>query len=205
MKDPKDLLSSRQLLVEGQDDKCFFDSLLRYMGVSDIQIQDIGGKNELSRFLKAFVVSSGFKDKVTSIGIIRDADNDASSAFKSVCSSLKSAKLPVPKKPVKPTRASKTNPKVSVFVLPDNSDKGMLETLCLSAVNDDPAMKCVEEYFGCLKNEGLKVKNLHKAKLQTFLASRKTTDSRLGIAAEKGYLKLEDPAYKQVVKYLRLL
>nr|MBC8183594.1 hypothetical protein [candidate division KSB1 bacterium] len=52
------------LAVEGDDEINFFDSLLKYLGISDIEIRKVGGKDQFKNKLPALVESSGFFDNV---------------------------------------------------------------------------------------------------------------------------------------------
>jgi len=53
----------------------------------------------------------------------------------------------------------------------------MLEDVCLQSVENDPAMCCVEEYFGCLKKRLSELRqNLSKARVRSFLVSREVLE-----------------------------
>lgn len=83
----------------------------------------------------------------------------------------------------------------------------MLEDLCLAAVADDPAMNCVDEYFSCLgeQNVSLRESAIPKARLHAFLASRERPGLRLGEAAEKNDIPLDSPVFEPVTEFLRQL
>ena len=85
------------LVVEGKQDLMFFNALVRYLAISNIQVKDIGGKTQLSSRLQNVKLSSNFED-IVAIGIIRDADSSSKAEFQSVCAALKKADLPIPKK-----------------------------------------------------------------------------------------------------------
>ncbi len=139
------------------------DTLLAHATTSDIQIQDFGGIGDLRHFLRALTGTAAFQQNtVTSLGIVRDAEDNAADAFRRVQRDLTAARLPVPSVPNQP--AGK-NPRVSVFILPDNKEPGMLETLCLAAVADDPVMPCIETYLKCVQQHAAAPpQNLPKAK-----------------------------------------
>ena len=186
---------ARQLLVEGQSAKVFITALLGYLGIDSIQVHDFGGVNDLSRFLKTFTAVSGFQQKVLAVGIIRDAERlDASSARQSILSALKSALLPLP--------GESSSPRTVVYILPDDKNPGMLETLCLRSVQADPAMLCVDQFMACLLENAASPGNPDKAKLQAFLASRPKFVAQLGEAAHKGYWPWDDPAFSGIKQFL---
>ena len=120
------------------------------------------------------------------MGVIRDADKDPKAAFQSVKDALKAAGLPIPRKPMNP---SKGPPKINVLIVPSTNNKGELEDLCLEAVVCEPAMACTEEFFNCLhqKEASILEKDLSKAKVRVFLASQENPTLPLGLAARKGY------------------
>lgn len=188
------------LAVEGHDAFQFFKALLRQLSLlTDIEIRNFGGVDDLSDFLNLLIITPGF-DRVTSLGIVRDAETNADSAFQSVRGKLAMAALSVPEHPVS---IADGNPKVSVFILPDCENPGMLETLCLRAVSDDMGMACVEEYFNCTKSQGLALpSNMPKAQVQAFLASKPRPGLLLGQAAHEGYWPWDHPALDKIKQFL---
>jgi|GEM_PF-1950074 len=99
---PLRIKEERLLIVEGRDEEEFFSALLEKLKINEIQVLGIGGKSLLKDRLKALKIDSQWK-KVSSLGIMRDADQNPEGAFQSVCSALKNAGLPVPKKVMEPT------------------------------------------------------------------------------------------------------
>jgi len=203
MPDPREIIEAKQLVVEGKDTGAFFEAFMDVMGVTGIQIQNFGGVRELSVFLKALCIMPGFKAQVTSLGIVRDAETNPVAAFRSVCGALNGVGLPTPAQPLVPVGQS---PRVCVLILPDAATPGMLETVLLRAVADDPAMECVDRYFRCVGQQtGSLPANMPKAQIQAFLASRPRPGLLTGYAARAGYLGLDSPAYDDVRQFLQAL
>ena len=146
---PDDIHQPKQLLVEGKDAKVFFIEFLKALDISDIQVQDFGGVNELTGFLGQLRKNANFRKMVTSLGIVRDAESDSIGAFQSVQTSLQKASLPVPSNLTIPTN---TSLKVNIFILPGNNSPGMLETLLLQAVSSDPAVNCIDSFIECIES-----------------------------------------------------
>ena len=138
-----------------------------------------------------------------SLGVVRDADCDPNAAFQSVCSALQGAQLP---EPSQPEIFEGNRPQVGILVLPDAKTAGMLEALCLKSVVGDPAMSCIQEYFNCVEQQlGSSPKNVNKARVQAFLASRPEHVAHLGLGALKGYWSWKDTAFDHVKQFLRTL
>ena len=115
---PKIILQKPKLLiVEGKDDECFFCALIDYLKIEDIQSAG-GGKNQIRGQLQAIVKDDDF-NKVTSLGAIRDANNNPDDAFKSVINALKAAGLTAPKRPF---IAIDGSPKVAVMIIPSHKE-----------------------------------------------------------------------------------
>ena len=179
-----DIISSNKVLaVEGKDEAIFFDALLQYVGISDVDIQSVGGKRQFKNKLPALVRMSGFSE-VDILAVVRDADNDANAAFQSIREILRKEKLEPPNRP---NQFSQGRPLVGIYIMPGNSDTGMLEDLCLKTVKNHPAMKCVVDFVNCVKKLDDPPNNITKAKAQVFLAAMPQIAREVGIGAQKGY------------------
>ena len=195
MRNLQQIEKENQLLVEGNDQKNFFEGLAKDLSL-DIQVQDFGGVKELRGELGAFVKSPHFHI-VKSVGIVRDAEADALAAFQSVRSSLEQAHLSVP------TTAGQRydgdgSPTVSVLILPDNKSPGMLETLLCQTLTPD--MKdCIHAFFECTK---ISIKNKDKACAFAYLATRSKPRHSVGGAAKSGDWDLNHEAFKDVRAFL---
>lgn len=200
----REIEKRKLLVVEGKEDERFFAELLRCLQIEDIQILPVGGKSFIYTNLSALKTRRGFP-QLLSLGIVRDADDNPSSAFQSVCGALEKAGLPVPEAPLITTE---TKPRVTVLVLPGKDCPGVLEDICLEAVKEDSAIPCVEEYFRCLGKKGITLPSpvaISKAKVHTFLSSKKDPEKRLGEAAEAGYWPWENSAFNIIKQFLQVL
>lgn len=196
---------SKLLVVEGRDAVVFFEALLEHLQLSEIvEIRDMRSVGELTNRLHALKNMSGFAENVISLGIIRDAEaKGIKPAFDSVCNSLRQNGFSVP---TRPAEVADGTPRISVFILPNCQGAGMLEDLCLQAVAGDPAILCVEQYFECLRGQGLALpNNLSKARVHAFLASRAKPDLLVGQAADTGYWNLDSPVYEPLKQFLQAL
>ena len=204
MPKPREIAFAKQLLVEGKDEEVFFGALLAHLGLGAvIQVQDYGGVNELPGFLRQFVVAPNFIQNVDAVGVIRDAETNADGAFQSVRDALGRAGLAVPNAP---EVFADARPRVAVMVLPHAAAAGMLETVCLAAVGDDPVMPCVREYLACVARTTSETpSNTDKAMLHAFLSSRQKPDLLLGQAAHAGYFPWASPAFCAMKQFLKAI
>lgn len=199
------ITATKLIAVEGKDELNLLSALKDQLGMDNIEIRPLGGKYSFSTKLKSLVITPGFIS-VLSLGVIRDANSNASATFQSVCAALRNVGLPVPTKPLSPAKVDEDKPQVVVLIVPHGASKGMLEDICLQSVGEDPAMTCVEAYFECLKRNLSKLpSNLSKAKVHAFLSSRDQPDLRLGDAAQAGYWPWTHQAFTQVKQFLSLL
>ncbi|MBI4772182.1 MAG: hypothetical protein HY784_17625 [Chloroflexi bacterium] len=192
------------LVGEGVEEVRFLRAFLTHLQIKDVQVEHYGGKSGLAAYLKALTgpPRSGFRE-VTTLGITRDADADWTTAFQSVGDVLGKLGLSVP---TAPGLFATGSPRVGVLILPGNNEPGMLEDLCLAAVEDDPGMPCVDEYLECVGARAARQPgNPAKARVHAWLASQVRPDLRLGEAAEKGYWPWESPAFDPLERFLRNL
>ena len=119
------------LLVEGNDDLRFFGAMSKHLAINGIEISSYNGKDNLRNDLAERVRNPDFPS-VTSLGIVRDADNSSQSAFDSVAGSLRRAGMPTPYGPMAPIERGGL--RISVLILPPDDEEGELENVCLRSV-----------------------------------------------------------------------
>ena len=196
----EEIKSEIQLLVEGNDQRNFFEAFIDHLSLENIQIQNFGGVNELRNFLPAFVNMPNFQI-VQSLGIVRDAETSAGSAFQSVQSSLRNAGLPVPDSPAKRTGIS---PAVTVLILPGDSRSGMLETLLCESFADTSVDHCIDEFFTCVENlPDVSIKNPYKARANAYLTTKPDPHVSVGVAAKNKYWNLDHSVFGNVRDFLQ--
>ncbi len=191
-----------QLLVEGKDGRNWFLALVRHMGVEEgVQVQNYRSVSELRSFLQMFARAPGFVN-VTAVGIVRDAEEKpASDALARVRGALEYAGLPAPSVP---DTIADGPPRVSVLILPDGTNPGMLESLLSETVKGTPVADCIDEFLKCAERDGgSQIKRPDKAFAHAFLATRPDPHVSVGVAAQKRYWDLDHPALDGVRSFLR--
>jgi hypothetical protein len=109
-------IESRKILaVEGKDEYEFFDALFKHMDIVDVRIEEVGGKDQFKDKLPALVRSSGFSENVENFAVVRDADQNANSAFRSIRNILIKEGLEPPNDK---NQFSRNNPNVGIYIMP---------------------------------------------------------------------------------------
>ena len=190
------------LLVEGKDECHFFSSLFEKISIENVKVYDVGGKDKFSKTIARFVKIEGFSE-VTKLGFVRDAEeNLAKSAFDSICNDLDNNNIPKPKNIGKVEKVN--NMKIGIFIMPNNKDAGMLETLCLQSIKNEHCQNEMEAYIECLRRfykDNVSF-NFAKAMSQVYLASKVPLVNSLGLGAEKGYWNFNDPLFNEIKSFL---
>lgn len=187
-----EITKSKLLLVEGKDEIAFFQSLLKKYNLrDDTQIIEAGGVERFKSELPALINRTGFSDNVTSIALIRDADTNFDAAFQSACAVLANNGFSVPQKAQNFSNEGEI--KVGIFIMPGTPEDGtMLEDLCLKTKCEDPVMNCIDQFFECVKSNVTEPpRNLAKAKVQVYLATKPKIVNSLGLGAQKSYWDLD--------------
>lgn len=209
-------ITTRLLLVEGNDDLRFFRALSRSIGTDDVVVDTYNGKRNLGNDLSDRVRSPAFQ-AVSSLGIVRDADDSSQAAFDSVTGSLRRVNLPTPDAPA--MQIEQDGLRVSVLILPPGAEQGELENVCLSSIEGAPDLQCVESYFNCLSKiePSISANQIAKARVHSYLAigpvhttddgsiTRRRPALRLGEAAEAGVWDWNSPSFVQLVAFLHNL
>ena len=200
-----------QLLVEGRDERSFFEAFLDHLQIADVQLQVLDGKDRLRESLEVLAGATGFRT-VKSIGIVRDADGSAAAAFQSIQTSLRNvnrvvrtwsgAEFPVPDHPEQRAGAGLS---VSALILPGDGEKGMLETLLCRTFAGAEMECCIDAFLRCAEESGSPIHRRDKSRAHAWLATRQDPHVSVGHAARKGYWDFEHEAFDGVRRFLRAL
>ncbi len=201
---PPPITLSKLLVVEGDTPMHFFEALLRHLKLADqIEIRNFRGIGDLKTFIIDLARSAEFQRLVTSVGVVRDAENDSRSACQSVEDALAAAGLTPQRVPPIGT---------AIFILPDNQRPGMIETLCMEAVASDStlvdAFGCVQEFFACLHQRQVSLPadiTFAKHHAQAYLATRSQVQLFPGLAAYRGYWPWDNPVFNSLRQFLQSL
>ena len=189
----KKIEKPKLIIGEGKEDFLFFYSLIKHLEINDIQVDFYNGKNNLNNYFKTLHLKPGFSN-LYSLGITRDADQSFDTASQSIDNSIIQNQL-----------NEKKNLTIKKFIFPDNSSSGMLEDLCLRAI-DDSDIGCITDFFQCInKNKNIKPTEFSKAKIHAWLSSQVKPDKRLGEAAQAGYIDWNHPNFNPLINFIKSL
>jgi hypothetical protein len=199
---PLELDKPKLLIGEGKDEELIFGALLSHLKIYDVKVENYRGKHKLLDYLDALKVRPGFASLI-SLGITRDADIDALSAFTSVSNHLSNRGFATP---ASSGNVEAGTPNFGVMILPDGQQPGMLEDLCLAALRTDSLIQCIDEYFECVRaNKGQPPNQISKARIHAWLAAQDPPDLRLGEAAQRGFIDWDSPSFDQLRNFLTAL
>ena len=201
-----ELTADRLLLVEGRDEinllRALIKTCLQDAG-QRIQILAVGGKDNFRPNLRAIKVAAQSGPPLRAIGIVRDADENPNDSLVSVCNSLRNVGY---EPPAAHAEFSNDTPAIGVFIVPDGSQRGVVETLCRRSVEDEDAAQCADEYLACLKNRNaLQSKDADKTFAHAYLAATRNPVARVGEGALQGVWNFQSPAFAPLVQFVRTL
>ncbi len=203
MPQPTAIKSAIQLIVEGNDQRNFFEAFTSHLSIANVQIQNFGGVTQLRDFLEGFVGATGFRETVQSLGIVRDAEISAGGAFQSVQSALSNAALPVPDSPAERTD---TSPAVTVLILPGDNRQGMLETLLCESFADTSVEHCIDDFFKCVESlPDMSIERSDKARAHAYLTTKPNPHFSVGVAAKNDYWNLDHSVFSTVRDFLQMI
>jgi len=201
-----EIQSRKVIFVEGNDDKNFFDILLKKQNMLNVSVLPINGKDQFNKVLPDIKELPNFTE-VTHLAIVRDKDQD--DAFKSIINIFhKKMGFSLENLPAENGKFAKGKPKIGVFIMPGNSIDGcMLEDLCLKTIENHPAIGCVNDFVSCLQrtDNPPNLKNISKIKTQAFLAAQEEVVNSLGRGAQKDYWDLDSPCLEELKTFLNHL
>ena len=194
--------TDRVLLVEGPDDK---HTVLNLCGVSSnmprFSILDKEGKDNLLKSVRGEILAEGR----VAVGIMLDANDDLKARWRSVAGRLRDADIQPPEAPAPTGIIIEGNPRVGVWLMPDNQSCGELENFVERMIPcDDTVWPLSQDYIDGIPDADRKFtkgKTL-RAKVHAWLAAREHP-RRMGSAIGAGDLNADVELSKRFVSWLR--
>lgn len=194
------------LLVEGRDEVNLFERFVQHCLDDDaqsVQVLEVGGKDQFRRRLTLIVADARTRPTLRAIGVVRDADDSAQNTFQSVRDGIRSVGY---EPPGAHAEFSNAVPSIGVFIVPDGSRGGAIETLCRNSVQTEGAANCVDEYLACLTRHGaLRSRNEDKTFTHAYLAALEDPTARVGEGALQGVWDFRSPAFADLSRFIQAL
>lgn len=193
--EPRRIEKSGLILGEGIDEVEFLGAILKHLELGDVDVFEYGGKAKLGVYLQELPNRTGFS-RLRRLCITRDVDHPDDPRYtpvESILESIRGAMQPHPvPAAVEQIVGERSDLQIGIFLMPGQRADGALEDLCLEMIADDPASKCLDEFFLCLDTSGTprpRTRAMHaKARIHAWLASREVADlARLGLATKGDY------------------
>ena len=192
------------LLVEGQDDKHVVRHLCNKLGPrAEFCCRDSGSKGQLLEAISVEVKSRGR----LALGIVMDADDDVLASWEAIGYQLRGENIFLPRHPELGGTVIDSDPRVGVWLMPNNSTPGELENFVTKLVpKGDPVWPLAEQYINEIPGEHRQFKEgkIPRAKLHAWLATRKEP-RKMGLAVKANGLNAEAPIAVQFTDWLRAL
>lgn len=193
----------RVLLVEGPNDMHVVAHLWRrYRGIDpNFCISVKGSVEKLLQSIRGEILN----DERTAVGILLDADDFPINRWQSVDDRLKKAEITHQCNPTPSGIIIESNPRVGVWLMPDNQNPGELEDFIKAMIpSNDPVWPLSESYIDGIPQENRKFaagKTL-RAKVNAWLATRE--DPRpMGMAINAGDLDVKAQLASNFVNWLQ--
>lgn len=202
-----------KLLVEGPDDLFVIARLREVNQLEDnVFIKPCGSVEKAIELFRVLIEKQAVANRI--LGIVIDADSNLAGRWQRISQILIESKkynVPdiLPKEGLVLLPNDAEDPKIGVWVMPDNQLNGMLEDfLAMLAVNDSELLDEVNATLKTVEDKGLsRYKAVHKAKarIHTFLAWQEEPGTTMGNAIAKSYLKADSEQAVIFVDWLRSL
>jgi len=195
---------NQKLLVEGNDDlHVFFNIFVKHHVVKSFDVSDETGIDNLYKSLPVHL-----KTDISTLGVVVDADVDNDKKWRKLVSVFTKHGYSLPQSP-EPTGTIVTkdnSPTIGIWIMPNNTDSGMLEDFVKYLVPcDDDLMPRVGDILDSIEADGLnKYKLIHrtKAEIHTWLAWQDAPGTPMGLAIKKTYLDANHDLCVHFVKWV---
>ena len=192
------------LLVEGPDDKHVVEHLRRRLA-SDLAFdcKDKGGSGPLLDAIDVEIATDGR----VALGILMDANDDLAARWQAIGHRLLGEDVKLPPQPERGGIVIDSDPRVGVWLMPDNGTPGELESFVAELIpKGDPVWPLAERYIDGIPREHRQFstgKGL-RAKLHAWLATRQEP-RKMGAAIGTAELDAGGALAGQFADWLRTL
>ena len=184
---------SKVLLVEGVNDKHVVRNLSQRLAPAlTFDCVEKGGIDNLLKAIPLEIKAPGRQ----AVGIVADANEKIHARFQAIADKLSAAGVTPPNALDDEGTVIDGEPRVGVWLMPDNSSPGELEDFIIKLLpKDDPVWPRADQYIDGipLDEREFKERKVMRAKLYAWLATRKAPQ-QMGAAIGRGSLVVGLPA-----------
>ena len=196
--------NDRVLLVEGPNDKHVVLRLCNFHEeMPKFWILDKEGIEVLLEAIGSEVRAPGRK----AVGILVDANDDLDARWNAVANRLREENIEVPNSPELTGTIIDSNPRVGIWLMPNNTSPGELENFVSEMIpDDDPVWPLSEDYIDGIPEKARKFteKKILRAKIHAWLATREDP-RQMGVAIGARDLHVDGPLSTTFANWLRQL
>ena len=164
--------NDRVLLVEGPNDKHVVRHLCnRHQAIPEFCIRDKGGIERLLEGIGLEILAPSRK----AVGILVDVNDNLDARWNAVANRLQEESIEVPNSPELTGTIIDSNPRVGIWLMPNNTSPGELENFVSEMIpDDDPVWPLSEDYIDGIPEKARKFteKKILRAKVHAWLATR---------------------------------
>ena len=196
--------TDRVLLVEGQDDKHVVLHLWeRHQATLPFSIENKGGIDPLLESIAPEIKAPGRR----AVGILVDANDDIEARWEAIQNRLQRAGIESPPSPSPDGTIIQVNPRIGVWLMPDNSSVGELEDFVVQMIPEgDQVWPLSRRYIEEIPQEERKFSDgkILRAQLYAWLAAREDP-RRMGLAIRARDLKVDGALSQRFIAWLNNL
>lgn len=196
--------NDRVLLVEGPNDKHVVLHLCNFhKEVPKFCILDKEGIEVLLEDIGSEILAPGRK----AVGIVVDANDDLDARWNAVANRLREESIEVPNSPELTGTIIDSNPRVGIWLMPNNTSSGELENFVSEMIpDDDPVWPLSEDYIDGIPEKARKFteKKILRAKIHAWLATREDP-RQMGAAIRAQDLHVDGTLSTTFASWLRQL
>jgi hypothetical protein len=188
------------VLCEGPDEVSVLQQLCGARGIPGLTVEPYNGRNKLPNVLRELPKRPEYvQQQIESLAILLDANGNPTGAWQRVRDGVQEH-LGVSLQGRGSLAGDK--PRIAGYIVAGADGKGMLEDLCLLALNNEPGFECLNHYFRCLSEKTDRKEYHAKAKFRAWMSAQSDFDLRLGLAAEKGYVPWNSSSFDSLALFL---
>lgn len=200
---PSPIALPRVLLVEGPDDERVVKSICE--ACSDLPPFETISRGGIDPLLKSIGIDLKVDDR-EAVGILVDADDDPAARWEAIHNRL-SPEFQLPAAPVAGGLVIGTEPRVGVWLMPDNNQPGELEDFVIRMIPDaDPIWPLAQRYIAAIPAEHREFAEgkQQRAALHAWLSTRRHPRP-MGTAITARFLETDGALCQQFAAWLRSL